>query len=121
MKEIFIPTRQLVETHWETINLERQINLKNWLSVNNYEIDFFDSDFEHLYDIYKIRQEGIQERGQFIDGLAELVSEMENHPNLAQIRLTSFQSEQDEILLFSDPDYTIFLGILVFENQIVTV
>jgi len=116
MENILEKSRLLVKENLHTFKLGRKVKSHHFLEYQDDTFDFFDSDFEHLYDIYKIRWEWNNEWGNYIDGLGELVQKMEQNKDLPQIRLTSFRSKAFDYLLFSNPDYTIFLGFLIFEN-----
>jgi hypothetical protein len=114
MDSILDNSRKLINEHTHLLNLGRRVKSQYLLTYPQDKIDFFDSDYDHLYDIYKTNWEWGKEWGNAADGLEDLVKTMEKNNHLAQIRLTSFSSKIYEILLFSDPDYTIFLGLLIF-------
>jgi len=115
MENILEKSRLLVKQNFDLFDNNKHSKLSHW-ATSDHDIYFFDSDFEHLYDIYELRWRGNSERGIYIDGLGELVQKMEQNKDLPQIRLTSFRSKAFDYLLFSNPDYTIFLGFLIFEN-----
>lgn len=116
METLLEKSRQLVKGHTHLLNIGRRFKMRYWTENDDYEINFFDSSFDHLYDIYETRLMTNKDWGNYTDGLEELVRTMEQNRHLPEIRLTSFSSKKDYLMLFSDPEYSVFLGFLIFDS-----
>lgn len=112
--DILEKSRQLIQAHFEELNLGRKLKANYLLTQPQDAIDFFDSSFEHISDIYQVRLETNKMFGNYTDGLEELMQKIAENKTLPEIRVTNLDSKIYHALLFSNPDYSIFLGLLVF-------
>ncbi len=90
------------------------------ISMKNAELTFncFDSDRkvdkEHIYNVYKLRygmEKSLRPDNHFVIGYKDLLPNLEKS-QLEFINVSSIMTEKGTFLVFSDYDYTDFVGIL---------
>ncbi|MCQ9634069.1 hypothetical protein MP477_03770 [Chryseobacterium sp. WG23] len=102
----------------EIYNLKDDIQLKDYLNSLKSKksiLDSFVQTREHLYDIYNDRLDFSIYRGDYFEGLAEVVAEMKNS-DLENIRLSYIEGNKKGCSIFSSEDYSIILGIIFYDN-----
>ncbi len=76
------------------------------------EIQSFESTYEHIFDIYSLRWQHLQEQGKTIIGLEDLITNLKKTQDIGYIKTTILNKTTETIVIFTDIDCKIFLGII---------
>ncbi len=82
---------------------------------DNFEIKTFESTQEHILDIYKTRQQIINQQGKNILGLNEFIDNLKKI-KINTIKTTLFNKENDKFVIFTDQYYNQLIGFLLLSK-----
>lgn len=78
----------------------------------NIEIQSFESSYEHIFDIYNLRLQHLNQQGKNIIGLENLIENLKSTKDVDYIRTTILTVNTDTIVIFTDIDFKRYLGML---------
>ncbi len=84
---------------------------------DNFEIKTFESTYEHIFDIYKTRQQIINKQCKKIFGLNELVNKLKQI-KIDTVKTTIFDKDNEKFVIFTDQYYNQLIGFLLFSKII---
>lgn len=79
------------------------------------ELKSFDSSYEHIFDIYSLRLQHLKEQGESIQGLENLITNLENTKDIDCIKTTLLTVSTEKIVIFTDVNLKLFLGMIYTE------
>ncbi len=78
----------------------------------NIETQSFESSFEHIFDIYNLRLQHLNQQGKNIIGLENLIENLKSTKDVGYIKTTILTVNEETIVIFTDIDFKRFLGML---------